>query len=341
MLVRQSHYKLEWMPECWPDVQAAGDWLIELERETQPDVVHLNGYAHGRWPFISPTLVVAHSCVLSWWSAVRRESAPRDWDRYRTEVSAGLRSADRVIAPTRAMLAMLKAHYGPLPTAAAIYNGCDPSRFQRAGAKAPFVLSAGRLWDDAKNIRLLDQAAPRVPWPIKVAGERTPPDGSASRREQNVVMLGQQDQAAMARLLAQASIYCLPARYEPFGLSILEAAMSGCALVVGDLPTLREVWEDAAIYVQPDDAEALALSLRRLIDDPAERESRARQAQARSQLYTAATMAERYVQLYRELTSRARNSLEFAVPPWDLPPTGAAIDEILEKVWTLDGAQSA
>ena len=35
----------------------------------------------------------------------------------------------------------------------------------------------------------------------------------------------------------------LPARYEPFGLSILEAALSGCALVLGDLPSLRELWD--------------------------------------------------------------------------------------------------
>ncbi len=32
----------------------------------------------------------------------------------------------------------------------------------------------------------------------------------------------------------------LPARYEPFGLSVLEAALSGCALVLGDIPSLRE-----------------------------------------------------------------------------------------------------
>jgi glycogen synthase len=55
---------------------------------------------------------------------------------------------------------------------------------------------------------------------------------------------------------ARASIYALPARYEPFGLSALEAALSGCALILGDIPSLREVWLEAAPYVSPDDESA-------------------------------------------------------------------------------------
>ncbi|MEB3829625.1 glycosyltransferase [Phormidium sp. CCY1219] len=51
---------------------------------------------------------------------------------------------------------------------------------------------------------------------------------------------------------ARAAIYAFPARYEPFGLSVLEAALSGCALVLGDIPRLREMWGDAAVFANPD-----------------------------------------------------------------------------------------
>jgi hypothetical protein len=46
----------------------------------------------------------------------------------------------------------------------------------------------------------------------------------------------------------------LPARYEPFGLSVLEAALSGCALVPGDIASLRGNWDGVAEFVCPDDA---------------------------------------------------------------------------------------
>ena len=68
-------------------------------------------------------------------------------------------------------------------------------------------------------------------------------------------------QTRCQRGIARAAIYALPAHYEPFGLSILEAAMSGCALVLGDIPSLREIWGDAAVFVHPDNRDAVARCL--------------------------------------------------------------------------------
>ncbi|HEX2974286.1 MAG TPA: glycosyltransferase family 4 protein, partial [Tepidisphaeraceae bacterium] len=100
----QSTYKLEWMADPWEDVSRAGQWLLELERQHRPDVIHLNGYAHGVLPFAAPRLIAAHSCVLSWWRAVKGEEAPPEWNRYRQAVATGLRSVQMVVAPSRAML---------------------------------------------------------------------------------------------------------------------------------------------------------------------------------------------------------------------------------------------
>src|SRR2546423_14807701 len=72
----QSTYKLEWMDDPWDEVDEAGQWLMELEEEISPDVIHLNGYAHGSVLFRAPVLVVGHSCVLSWWQAVKKQDCP-------------------------------------------------------------------------------------------------------------------------------------------------------------------------------------------------------------------------------------------------------------------------
>ena len=107
----KSEYKLEWMPDCWSDVTHAGNWLLHLENRLQPDVIHLNGYAHAKLPWQRPTLVAGHSCVFSWWQAVHGETPPAEWQRYKDEVSSGLLAADRVVTPSAAMLHALNTHW--------------------------------------------------------------------------------------------------------------------------------------------------------------------------------------------------------------------------------------
>jgi len=107
--------------------------------------------------------------------------------------------------------------------------------------------------------------------------------------------------------MARASVFALPARYEPFGLAPLEAAHAGCALVLADIPSLREVWDDAAIYVDPDDDRALVAALRRLIERRELREERAAAAQCHAARYTPARMAAAYAAAYERL--RARNAV--------------------------------
>jgi glycosyltransferase involved in cell wall biosynthesis len=294
--LHESAFRLEWMQEPWPDVDAAGAWLLALERELQPGLVHLNQFAFGALPFRAPKLVVAHSCVASWWRAVHGEAAPPSWDAYRERVRAGLAGAACVAAPTQAMLSALAAEYGWKGQGRVLPNGCRPQQFT-VQAKQPRVLAAGRFWDAAKNLRALEEAATGLPWPVRVAGSAAHPDGGTVQ-PRGVQWLGELPREDLACELAQAAIYALPARYEPFGLSVLEAALSGCALVLGDVASLREVWGAAARYVPPADSGALRRTLQELIADQPQRLRLAEAARLRAQRYTAAAMADRYLESY-------------------------------------------
>jgi glycogen synthase len=294
-----SNYKLEWMEDPWAEVAEAGAWLLELTEQVQPDLVHLNSYAHGVLPWPAPVLMVGHSCVLSWWQAVKGEPAPVDWQIYHQRVQAGLARADLVVAPTRAMLAALNQHYGPFAATRVIYNGRCPALFTPR-RKEPLIFSVGRLWDEAKNIGALERVAPELAWPIYVAGQEQHPTGGG-RHLQQLRPLGQISAAEVGRWMGRASIYALPAHYEPFGLSVLEAAMAGCALVLGDLPSLREVWGAAACYVPPADPVALAATLQTLIAEPTQRRLLAVAAHKQAQKYQPAAMGAAYWQAYRTL----------------------------------------
>jgi glycogen(starch) synthase len=295
--VLPSEFKLEWMEEPWEDVERSGQWLLGLEEEYAPDVVHLNSFGHGALPFHAPVVMTAHSCVLSWWSAVKGEAAPEEWRRYHYEVEMALQRVDLVTAPSQAMLDALYVHYAMgAQRCRVVPNGRCASRYTPA-KKEPFILTAGRLWDEAKNVSALVQAASRLDWPVYVAGEQQHPGGR--RAEFGACRpLGRLGQAELAGWYGRASIYALPARYEPFGLSALEAALAGCVLVLGDIPSLREVWGDAAIYVPPDDTGALESAIGGLIADADRRCVMSARSSARAREYTVERMAEGYLKAY-------------------------------------------
>jgi len=304
--VFESNFKLEWMEDPWDDVAKASEWLLSLEAETGPDVIHLNGYAHGGLPWDAPVLMVGHSCVLSWWEAVKGEPAPLTWQQYHAEVRRGLQAADMVVAPSRAMLDSLQRHYGPLPRARVIYNALDGAPFKPT-SKAEVIMTAGRLWDEGKNVMALERVAPYLAWPVYVAGDNQHPDGGRMELS-NLRLLGKLNSKEMAQRLNEAAIYCLPARYEPFGLSVLEAGLASCALVLGDIPSLREIWGEAAIFVPPDDQHALRTALQSLIEDEQQRKAMADKAHERARELTPRRMAAAYLEAYHDLMA-ARTEL--------------------------------
>jgi glycogen(starch) synthase len=296
-----SASRLEWMACAWDDVAQTGEWLLEVAANARPDVIHLNDYAHGALPWRAPVLMVGHSCVLSWWQAVHGHPAPGAWTRYRETVRAGLQGANRVVAPTQAMLNALEHHYGQLSAPQVIPNARAAGDY-RPGRKQALILAAGRVWDEGKNIQALARVAPSLVWPVLVAGDARKP-GAGATTLPNVRTLGPLTPPRLSRWYARASIYALPAYYEPFGLSALEAALAGCALILGDIPSLREVWDDAALFVAPDDYEALQAALRMLIADNVLRAELAGRARRRaSRLYTPARMGAAYYAAYSELT---------------------------------------
>ena len=340
--VVQVPCKLEWMADPWDEVARSGEALLDTALQTRPDVIHLNGFTHASLPWDAlaiPVVVVGHSCVETWWRAVWKHPTGGEWARYREAVREGIHDADVFVAPTHAMLDAFSECYGPHSDGRVIYNGRSHAR-HKPGIKRPFVLAAGRLWDQAKNIAALEQASQWLNWPVRIAGEHREPQTGASTgptvaaplaahrsmpRSESIARaasaarstrvlcapkrlitpgierLGRLTPARLAQQMARASIYALPAKYEPFGLSAVEAGLCRCALVLGDIPTLREVWGDAAVFVDPDDPEAIADAVNDLIDDEPMRRHLADAARHRAQRFTPRRMAKQYLDIYRKL----------------------------------------
>jgi glycosyltransferase involved in cell wall biosynthesis len=303
LTLRWRACKLVWMDDPWQDLRGAGKWLLRLAERERPDVIHANDFGHVALAWPAPVLCVAHSCVASWWRAVHGEAAPDSWNRYRAHVRTALTACEVLAAPSQAMAAALTREYGITRPVRVIPNGAPEMRPVRM-RKRPLILAAGRLWDEAKNLAPLAAVAPELSWPVYFAGEDCAPDGTRTRFD-GVNALGRLDPAAMQRWFERAAIYALPARYEPFGLSILEAARAGCALVIGDIPSLREYWDGAARFVPPEDHAALRDALRAVIVDGHLRGQLASRGHLRARELTIARTADAYLAAYAEMAQAA------------------------------------
>jgi glycosyltransferase involved in cell wall biosynthesis len=297
------------------EVGGAPEWLAPDERTAHRTAAHIGRLAEnldvdlvhlsqpsiaGSVVFSVPVVAVCHSCLKSWFDAVRGTELPADMEWRHALIRTGLKRADVCVAPSASFAATLQTVHGLAERPHVILNGREPETITDTPGRDVAVF-AGRLWDDAKNVRTLDAAAAHLPFPIEAAGAIAGPNGAAVTLTR-VRQLGSLGRERMVDLFAQRPILVSPAVYEPFGLTVLEGAQAGCALVLSDIPTFRELWDGAALFIDPNDPMALADTLRSVMRDRSWRDELGTRARHRSTAYGGATMAAAYAALYRKLT---------------------------------------
>ncbi len=290
-LIHTDH-PLDWTAETAAALRDAARDLAAIARTIRADSVHLHAPAYAGladWPV--PVVAVAHSCVATWWNAVRGGALPADL-AWRAEAAArGLASADAVIAPSHAFAAMLHRSYGDRWPLRVVHNGRSLPRSRPRLPRGRHVFTAGRLWDEGKDARTLDAAAGIAGLAIRAAGPVVGPNGTALQCR-HLQLLGVLDAAAMAHELAAAAVFASAARYEPFGLAVLEAAQAGLPLVLSDIPTFRELWTGAAQFVPCGDAAGFAEAFGAVLRDRALAAALGRAARERARSYGSDAMVE-------------------------------------------------
>jgi glycosyltransferase involved in cell wall biosynthesis len=290
-------FPLEWLDTGPAEIADAGKALALIAACEGADVVQTSGAALlAGGAFEQPIVAVQHSCVATWWAAVKGTPLPDDF-RWRSDlVAQGLSKADAVVAPTRAFAAATERAYDLDRRVLAVHNGRTAQKL-RDLPQGDFVFTAGRLWDEGKNVATLDRAAARIRAPFQTAGSTEGPNGASIALE-HLIALGNLSEARVAGVLAARPIFASAALYEPFGLSVLEAAQGGCALVLSDIATHRELWDGAALFVDPRDDAAFASAVNDLLDRHEERERLGQIARERARQYSPQRMARQMADIY-------------------------------------------
>ena len=296
-------FPLEWMSDNRRAFSEAAPLLVRIAKEFDADVLLSSQYCFGALQCDIPRVVVAHSDVLSWAEACRPNGLQHsEWlDTYRKLVQNGLNHADALVAPTQWMIDALAGNFRLPRDHEVIVNG---RTLIGTGSDAPRkmqAVSAGRLWDEAKNLRMLEKVD--SPIPLLIAGETEYESASLTLGGADIRLVGALDEHNLIKLFRESAIYICTSRYEPFGLAPLEAAQCGCAVLANDIPPLREVWEDAALYFSG--PESLSSWLWRLSDHPWLLNEVREIARTRAMEFTAERMTRGYMDLFRSMLKQS------------------------------------
>lgn len=302
-LVETGH-ALDWLSDGPGPILTAGAALAELACDEHVDLVQLNMPSlGGAAPPPVPVVTVIHGCVPTWWQATCPGTAlPADFEWIRELTGEGLRCADATVAPSAAYARAVADLYGLPDTPSVVHNGRAFAPAVSSGLH-DCVFTAGRLWDRAKNVALLDRVAGRLVVPFHAAGPTVGPHGEAIALA-NLHPLGCLDEAGLARRLAARPVFVSAARFEPFGLAVLEAATAGCALVLSDMPVFRELWADAALFVAGEDEADWVEAIESVIGDAKLRARLGEAARRRAGRYTAEAMADGMLGVYARVAAR-------------------------------------
>lgn len=310
-----SNYRLEWMDDPWEDVENASVWLKTLYHSIGPDLVHLNHYCLAPPDGNAPVVMVTHSCIYSWWQAVYGGLPPATYESYFQRVKKGLAGAHALVAPSASFAAEIRRIYVPVQEIEVIPNGIREKPLSEI-SRENRIVTIGRIWDKAKNVSLLEEAATQIPWPLYAVGDRKLDSDGYRSIERRLHFKGRLPPAEIHNLLTSTAVYVHPALYEPFGLAVLEAAQAGCALVLSDIAPLRENWEGAALFFGSSGHKVqLVEVLHQLIQSPsllAEFQTKARE---RAKKFSMAQTAASYFSLYHRLLTKQNPNRGQATPP--------------------------
>ena len=237
-----------------------------------------------------PTVITVHDLAfLHWPHFLTQDSAS-----YYGQIDRGVRSANHIIVPSESTKADLIAQLGVRENKVTVIYEAADEKFrpmspeqarQELGAKYalsdPFVLFVGTI-EPRKNVDGLLRAFHRLVQRngcgdvgLVIAGARgwLTEEVEEQIREMKLVdrvkLLGRVSDDDLHRLYVAARCHVHPAHYEGFGLPPLEAMACGTPTIVSNVSSLPEVVGDAALLVNPQDAEELAVAIHRLLTDDA------------------------------------------------------------------------
>ena len=196
-----------------------------------------------------------------------------------------------------------------------LFNGVEVERFAEGPVHptlGPTIFFLGRH-EPRKGLEVLLTALADLPADVHLWVGGDGPQSQELRdrfgHDTRIEWLGRISDAEREARMRGCTVYCSPSvRGESFGMVLLEAMASGCALVASDLEGHRNVATDGvdALLTPVGDAAALGKALQLVLDDDGLRAELVAGGRRRAEELSMVHLAERYVALYEQVLAQRR-----------------------------------
>jgi glycosyltransferase involved in cell wall biosynthesis len=280
----------------WPTAGARAVAAERLALLPPGRAIVVDGLAFGVLPEAAEVLRESHGLIALVHHPLALESglSAAQSAGLRTSERAALAGARHVITSSASTGRLLVSDYGVAPERLSVVApGTDLPRTRSRGGERGIALLAVGAVVPRKGYDLLVAALSEfthLPWRLVIAGDGGRSPETLAQLEADIARLGLADRVALrgavsaeelASLYESSDLFVLPSRYEGYGMAYTEAIAHGLPVVgttAGAIP--ETVPAEAGVLVPPDDVAALAAVLRRLLENPRERERLAAGARA-------------------------------------------------------------
>jgi glycosyltransferase involved in cell wall biosynthesis len=282
-----------------------------LARASRADIVHFTG---GTLPLRAP-----HPCVLTLhdlaWLHGAVTGRPHSRLYFSTIQQRLARQADIIATDTDVARSDIIEKLRLPPSKVAVAGaGVDDSWFEvpRAPQSPPLLLSVGTVEERKDLITAVRALAVLPSFKLVSAGPHTPYAKKVMRVAtdlslgERVELLGFVDDGTLRSLYSRAAVLIFPSLYEGFGLPPLQALAARLPVVASDIPVLREVLGDCAFFARPSDPASFANGVQAAARSDTVVRDLVERGQAHARTFTWARVAERMVNLYRQVLGVSR-----------------------------------
>lgn len=267
--------KVLWFPRLWSLVRLSCEMLWH-----KPDLLFVPAHV---LPFFAPkrSFVTIHDVAFRKIPSAYglRARLYLNWSTRRA-----VRRCEAVFVPTKAVAEDLKRFYGANhvevvphgPLSMDLTTPVSRMPFETD----PYFFYVGRI-EEKKNLglildtwKIVQQKYPKV-YCVLAGAPGNAYEGLKERIEEenlHVNLRGYISEAEMVLYFRQATGFLFPSLEEGFGFPVLSAFEANCPVICSDIPALREVAGDAALFVGVHDAEGLARDVLQLLEKPTLRE---------------------------------------------------------------------
>lgn len=271
--------------------------------------------ANSLYTYQVPHIGVLHDAQVY----ILKKEQPIKGPIYRWRMNALLNRLTHIITISKASKSLIEQEIHPVPPISVIYNSVDIKEKAEEqnishGLNVPYILYVNTLLA-YKNLQTLIRAfallAKDIEHYLVIKGSATAywrdtlePLINESGIAERVILIDKRfNEDEMAALYTKADLFVSPSLMEGFGFTPIEAAMYGTPVITSKIPTLYETSLGLLYYYEPaTDATILANAIKRVINNPIDKEKRQFIAATLKEKYSTARQAEKYYQLFTRLT---------------------------------------